>query len=47
LESEDALVQAENAVTQALIDHTLAKLSFFRDIGILEVKPDGMWEQSK
>jgi outer membrane protein TolC len=47
LESEDALVQAQNAVTQALIDHTLAKLSFFRDIGILEVKPDGMWEQSK
>ncbi|MBN1974966.1 MAG: TolC family protein [Sedimentisphaerales bacterium] len=47
LESEDALVQAQNAVTQALINHTLAKLSFFRDIGVLEVKPDGMWEQSK
>ena len=46
LESEDALVQAQNAVTRALIDHLIAKLSFFRDIGILQVRPDGMWEQN-
>lgn len=47
LESEDALVQAQNAVTRALIEHLIAKLSFYRDIGILGVRPDGMWEQSK
>jgi outer membrane protein TolC len=46
LESEDALVQAQNAVTRALIEHLIAKLSFYRDIGILGVRPDGMWEQS-
>ncbi|NQV32286.1 MAG: TolC family protein [Phycisphaeraceae bacterium] len=45
LESEDALVAARNNVTRALVDHTITKLNFFRDIGVLQVKPDGMWEQ--
>jgi outer membrane protein TolC len=45
LEANDSLVQAQNQVTGALVDHTIAKMSFFRDIGILQVKPDGMWEQ--
>jgi outer membrane protein TolC len=45
LDSEDALVQAQNDVLGALVDHLIAKLSFFRDVGILQVKPDGMWEQ--
>jgi outer membrane protein TolC len=45
LETEDDLVQAQNNVTDALVRHTDAKMSFFRDTGILEVKPDGMWEQ--
>ena len=46
LESEDALVQAQNQVIAALVDHTLSKLNFYSDIGILQVKPDGMWETS-
>lgn len=46
LESEDALVEAQNQVTEALVNHTIARLSFFRDIGILQVRPDGMWEQN-
>jgi outer membrane protein TolC len=45
LQSEDALLAAQNAVTAALIDHLNAKLSFFRDVGILQVRPDGMWGQ--
>ena len=45
LDSEDALVQAQNDVLGALVDHLIAKLSFFRDVGVLQVKPDGMWEQ--
>ncbi len=44
LESENAIVSAQNSVTTALVDHTTAKLNFFRDIGVLQVKPDGMWE---
>ncbi len=45
LETEDDLVQAQNDLTGALVNHTIAKMSFFRDVGILQVKPDGMWEQ--
>jgi outer membrane protein TolC len=42
--SQDALLAAQNNVTRALIDHLDAKLSFYRDVGIMQVKPDGMWE---
>ncbi len=45
LESQDDLVQAQNDVTAALVDYTIAKLVFFRDTGILQVRPDGMWEE--
>lgn len=45
LEANDALVVAQNSLTGALVNHTIAKMSFFRDVGILQVKPDGMWEQ--
>jgi len=46
LDSEDALVRAQNDVLGALVDHLIAKLSFFRDVGALQVRPDGMWEQT-
>lgn len=46
LESEDALVQAQNDLLGALVSHIVAKMSFFRDIGIMQVRPDGMWEQA-
>jgi len=45
LQSEDALLGSQNAVTTALVQHLDAKLSFFRDVGILQVRPDGMWGQ--
>ncbi len=45
VETEDALVRAQNSLTSALVNHTSAKMRFFRDIGVLQVKPDGMWEQ--
>jgi len=45
LESQNALLEAQNSVTGALVDHTIAKLDFFRDIGVLQIRPDGMWEQ--
>jgi len=46
LESQDALLKAQNGVTSALIEHTIAKLSFYKNIELLQVKPDGMWELS-
>jgi len=45
LETEDDLVSAQDDVIGALVEHTIAKMSFFRDICILQVKPYGMWEQ--
>ncbi len=45
LESQDALLKAQNSLTAALVAHTIAKLNFFRDVGLLEVRPDGMWER--
>ncbi|MCP4455320.1 MAG: TolC family protein [Planctomycetes bacterium] len=44
-ETENDRVRARNAVTASLVNHTITKLDFFRDIGVLQVKPDGMWEQ--
>ena len=45
LESQDALLRAQNNLTGALISHAVAKVNFFRDIGVLQVMPDGMAEQ--
>ncbi|MHC4260198.1 MAG: TolC family protein, partial [Planctomycetota bacterium] len=45
LESQDALLRAQNDVTDALVDYAVSKLNFFRDVGILQVRPDGMSEQ--
>ena len=45
LDAQDSLLSAQNALTAALISHLNAKLGFYRDIGILQVKPDGMWTQ--
>jgi len=45
LDSQDALLLAQNSLTEALVGHVVAKLNFFRDIGVLQVRPDGMWEQ--
>ena len=45
LESQDAFLKAQNDVTATLVSHAIAKLNFFRDIGILQVRPDGMWEE--
>ncbi len=44
LDAQDALLEAQNNLTAALVDHVIAKLSFYRDIGVLQVKPDGMWQ---
>jgi outer membrane protein TolC len=46
LDAQDSLLQAQNDLTSALIGHTIAKLNFYRDVGVLQVKPDGMWTQS-
>jgi len=43
LESQRAYVQAQNSVTQALVDLFIARLALRRDMGLLEVDERGMW----
>jgi outer membrane protein TolC len=45
LNAQDDLFDAQNAATQALVDYTVATLNFYRDTGVLQVRPDGMWER--
>ena len=44
LDSQNDLFTAQNDVTSTLVNYMLAKLNFYRDVGILTVKPDGSWE---
>ncbi|MHC4926377.1 MAG: TolC family protein [Planctomycetota bacterium] len=44
LDSQDDLLSAQNDRTSTLVDYMIAKLNFYRDIGILQVKPDGLWQ---
>ena len=44
LDSQDDLLSAQNDTTATLVNYMLAKLNFYRDVGILNVKPDGLWE---
>jgi outer membrane protein TolC len=45
LDAQDDLFDAQNSATQALIDYTVATLNFYRDTGVLQVRPDGMWQR--
>ena len=44
LEAQTDLVSAQNNYTEALVNFGIATLEFYRDAGVLQVKPDGMWE---
>ncbi len=43
VDSQNDLVDAQNQRTSTLIDHTLARLRLWRDMGILYVSEDGSW----
>jgi len=45
LEAQRSLLQAQNSRTSALVRYTIANLEFYRDLGILEVRPDGLWNE--
>ena len=46
LNAQDDLFDAQNAATEALVDYAIATLNFYRDTGVLQVRPDGMWAVS-
>jgi outer membrane protein TolC len=45
LSAQEDLFDAQNEATQTLVDYTIATLNFYRDTGVLHVRPDGMWER--
>lgn len=45
LNAQNNLVNAQNAATEALVEFSIASLNFYRDAGVLQVRPDGMWEK--
>jgi outer membrane protein TolC len=47
LNAQDDLYDAQNASTEALVNFTIATLNFYRDTGVLQVRPDGMWQRPK
>jgi outer membrane protein TolC len=44
VEAIDGLTEAENDSTDALVTHTVSRLEFWRDMGILYIKESGEWE---
>jgi outer membrane protein TolC len=46
LRAQQDLFDARNAAIEALIDYNIAILNFYRDTGVLQVRPDGMWGKS-
>jgi outer membrane protein TolC len=45
LEALDALVSAENAFTNALVNYRVAELELQRDLGVLQVNHEGLWQE--
>ncbi len=43
VDAQEDLVDAQNQKTSALVDHTLARLRLWRDMGILYISGDGSW----
>ena len=45
VDAQNNLTQSQNELTGSLISHTLARLQFWLDMGILYIKENGQWEE--
>lgn len=45
LEAESSLVTAQNALTSALVSYRVSELQLQRDMGVLEVNDQGLWQE--
>ncbi len=45
LEAEEDLVNAQDALTDALVNYRVAELELQRDMGVLEVNAEGLWRE--
>jgi outer membrane protein TolC len=45
VDAQNALNDSKNQRTQALVTHTIARLQFWNNMGILYIKDNGQWEE--
>jgi outer membrane protein TolC len=45
LEAQDALLSAQNSLTSAVVSYRIAELELQRDLGLLKVNEQGLWEE--
>jgi outer membrane protein TolC len=45
LESQEALVSAQNALTAALVNYRVGELALQRDLGVLALNEEGLWQE--
>lgn len=45
VDAQNALIDSRNQLTQALVTHTIARLQFWNNLGILFIKEDGQWQE--
>jgi len=45
LEAQEDLLSAQNALTAAAVNYRIAELELQRDLGTLQVGPEGLWEE--
>ncbi|MEM8955354.1 MAG: TolC family protein, partial [Verrucomicrobiota bacterium] len=43
VEAQNDLTDSQNELTAALVNHTIARLNFWRDMGVLFINKDGSW----
>ncbi|MFN3164639.1 MAG: TolC family protein, partial [Pseudohongiellaceae bacterium] len=45
VDSQNDLTQAQTELVSSIVDHNIAKLEFWRDVGLLYVDDSGQWEE--
>ena len=45
VDAQNDLINSKNQLTQALVGHTIARLQFWVNMGILYIKDNGRWEE--
>jgi outer membrane protein TolC len=45
VDAQNAFIDSKNQRTQALVTHTIARLQFWNNMGILYIKDNGQWEE--
>ena len=45
VDAQNALIDSKNQRTQALVTHTIARLQFWNNMGILYIKDNGQWQE--